>query len=213
MKGCVYMRKNYAIYIFPFLAASFIINGICTGSYIGAKIDKGEFIMEANTVGIIIGASVSAALAIVSFIIMIVQNIHFHKKDVEDFARVREKVDDESNYLSEKCNNLHSEHKELSKECKEINKGLSKVHNFIAKEEGVKEFLMKEMPSQNYIVNEIKAMYEKIAKLSEDNAEIRKENEILKNRNKELRQELNNKKNNIIKNAIKRENISWDIER
>ncbi|MCI8507293.1 MAG: hypothetical protein HFJ06_01830 [Lachnospiraceae bacterium] len=134
-------------------------------------------------------AIVTFAVAAVSFIVMIVNDIRIHKQDTYRF----DGLDKGSDRLSAGHDRLSSEHDRLSSEHEKLGRDLSekihdigmrqevlkdKVFDYISREDGRKEKMAAILPEQE-VLSQIQLLYDKILSLKDENTKLKYQNQKL----------------------------------
>lgn len=136
---------------------------------------------------IIVGI-VAFLITAVSFIVMIINDIRFHRQDThrfDDLDKGNERLEKKHDESTEERNRLSSEHDKLGKhidklyERQEVLK--DKVFEYINKEDGRRENLAAILPQQD-VLSQIQLLYDKILTLSDENTKLKYQNQQLQDK-------------------------------
>lgn len=160
---------------------------------------KESFTME-NIVMIIVTV-MGFVLAVISFVILLITESRFHRKDTHRFDEIDGQNKDLKSEHAALRSGLSTEHAALKSDLGEkLNKLESRqesiktrIFDYISKEEVMRDTIQTILPQQEDVHLQIQLLYDKIITLSEENKEVRQENRQiseLKQQIEELKQQL-----------------------
>lgn len=156
------------------------------------EMENGGMDSNVESFAYIIVGVVAFLITAVSFIVMIINDIRFHRQDTHRF----DDLDKESERLEARHDKSSQEHDRLSSEHDKLERNLSeklrdmgmrqdvlkdKVFEYISKEDGRRENLAAILPQQD-VISQIQLLYDKILALSDENTKLKYQNRQLHNK-------------------------------
>lgn len=169
---------------------AFIIFHLCAIIFlILHKMEDDRMVNNAEVYVYIIVAAVSFLITAVSLIVMIVNDIRYHRQDTYRF----DALDKGNDHLNARHDRSSTEHDRLSSEHDKLERNLSeklhdiderqnvlkdKIFAYISKEDGRKESMASILPQQD-VLSQIQLLYDKILALSDENSKLKYQNQQL----------------------------------
>lgn len=130
-------------------------------------------------------AAVTSAITIVAFVVMIVNDIRYHRQDVYRFDSLdkeagglnarHDRATEEHDGLTREHDRLTREHDRLSTEHNDLRERLEKIYLNQEKDKSAREAASKIMPKESKLVDLISEIYENHKQLIARNAELEQE--------------------------------------
>lgn len=119
----------------------------------------------------VVVAAVTSAITIIAFVVMIVNDIRYHRQDVYRF----DSLDKEAGGLNAQHVRATEERKGLSTEHNDLRERLEKIYLNQEKDKSAREAASKIMPKESKLVDLISEIYENHKQLIARNAELEQE--------------------------------------